>query len=198
MQIKNHSFMLRAGACDRFCGGHLRSKKQRGMTLLIGLILLAMLTVISIIGFRNTTLSERITGNSVDRNTSFQSAENAGKEAIGKIVDGLFVPGSAGYYAAPIPLGGNSEHWTKGASAGTIAYAACANNVPFHWESCAAEVPTIYANNRSKARFVIELLSSSSSGGSTVSNYRISSRSTGGSGTAEVVLQTIYTRTTTP
>ena len=49
----------------------IRLTRQRGMTLIVGLILLAMLMVITTIGFRNTTLSERMTGNSFDRNTSF-------------------------------------------------------------------------------------------------------------------------------
>ena len=62
--------------------------RQSGMTLLVGLILLMMLTVVGTIGFRNTTMSERMTGNTVDRNVSFQSAESAGKEALTAIEAG--------------------------------------------------------------------------------------------------------------
>jgi type IV pilus assembly protein PilX len=174
--------------------GHSR---QRGMTLLIGLILLAMLMVISVIGFRNTTLSERMTGNSVDRNTSFQAAENAGKEAIGIIEAGSFNVATTGHYNPPIPTGGDSAYWTQGAGT-SVAVNLCASSTPFRWVSCAAEVPSKYSNNADKAQYVIELLSSVVSGTSTVSAYRISSRSTGGSGNAEVVLQSIYSRTTTP
>ena len=78
-------------------------QRQRGMTLIVGLILLAMLMVITTIGFRNTTLSERMTGNSFDRNTSFQSAENAGKEAL-QVIEGVGFPlaNPSGYYSTPL------------------------------------------------------------------------------------------------
>lgn len=183
-------------------GGHLLPNNaihpQRGMTLLIGLILLAMLMVISVIGFRNTTLSERMTGNSVDRNTSFQAAENAGKEAIGIIESNLFNTTTTGHYNPSILFGGDSAYWTKGAGT-TVAASACVSSSPFPWVSCAAQVPTKYANNADKAQYVIELVSSVPLGTTrTVSTYRISSRSTGGSGNAEVVLQNMYNRTTSP
>lgn len=197
-------------SCVRVNTFNIGPAKQSGMTLLIGLILLAMLTVISIIGFRNTTLSERMTGNSVDRNISFQSAENAGKEAIGLIVAGTgggagqFNPGTtSGHYASAIAGGGNSGHWTAGAGTTGAAAATCAVTVPFNWASCSAAVPTRYSGNSENAQFAIELLSSttpSAPGGSVTATvsptsiYRITSRSTGASGNAEVILQTIYTR----
>lgn len=176
-------------------------RKQRGMTLLVGLILLVMLTVISLIGFRNTTLSERMTGNSVDRNVSFQSAENAGKEALEVIESGLFNATTIGHYDPPLASGGNTAFWTQGAGATVPSPATdCPTTAPFSWTSCAAAVATQYANNAQKAQYVIELLSQVSSGAgpvTTVSTYRVTSRSTGGSGQAEVVLQSIYSKTTT-
>ena len=172
--------------------------RQRGMTLLVGLILLLMLSVLSTIGFRNTTLSERMTGNSVDRNVSFQSTESAGKEALQVIESGAFNAATLGHYAVPIAQGGTSNFWTQGDGA-TVALASnCPTTTPFSWKSCAALVGTKYANNASKAAYAIELLTQVSSGGSTVWTYRITSRSTGGSGNADVVLQSIYSRTTSP
>jgi type IV pilus assembly protein PilX len=173
---------------------------QRGMTLLVGLMLLLLLTVISTIGFRNTTMSERMTGNSVDRNVAFQSAENAGKEALALISNGLFVAGSQGQYGVPLSQGGTTTYWTRGDGAEA---SDCTTDTPFRWLAsgtvkCAAEVSTKYANDANKAQYVIELLTSVSSGGSTTSTYRVTSRSTGGSGNADVVLQTIFVRTTTP
>lgn len=172
------------------------------MTLLVGLILLVMLTVISIIGFRNTTLSERMTGNAVDRNVSFQSAESAGKEALQVIESGLFNVATTGHYNPPLASGGNTNYWTQG----TGVAVSCTADAVFSWatsgtppiSTCAADVATKYVNNAQKAQYVIELLSAVSSGGSTISNYRVTSRSTGGSGQAEVVLQSIYSKTTTP
>ena len=171
-----------------------RHNAQRGMTLLIGLILLVMLTLISVIGFRNTTLSERMSGNSVDRNVAFQSAESAGKEALQVIEADGFSSGMSGHYATPFASGGGTRFWTK--DLGTTA--SCAAATSFSWTSCAVSVTTKYANNASKAQYVIELLGSVVGASTTDSTYRITSRSTGGSGNAEVVLQTIYIRTTTP
>lgn len=174
--------------------------RQRGMTLLVGLMLLLLLTVISTIGFRNTTMSERMTGNSVDRNVAFQSAESAGKEALALISGGLFVAGTQGLYGVPLAQGGTTTYWNHGD--GAVA-TACTTDTPFRWIAsggvkCAADVPTKYANNASKAQYVIEQLTQVASGGSTTSTYRVTSRSTGGSGNADVVLQTIFMRTTTP
>lgn len=171
---------------------------QRGMTLLVGLILLLMLSVLSTIGFRNTTLSERMTGNSLDRNISFQSAESAGKEALQVINTGAFNPVTLGHYAAPIGQGATTNFWTQGAGVVVADPLNCPTTTPFSWTSCAASVGTKYANNASNAQYAIERLTQVSSGGSTVSTYRVTSRSTGGSGNADVVLQTIYVRTTTP
>lgn len=167
------------------------------MTLLVGLVLLVMLMVVSLVGFRNTTLSTRMTGNAVDRNISFQSAENAGKEALQVIESGGFGVAHAGHYDLPLPGAGSTLFWTQGPGA-SVAAASCASTTPFSWKSCAATVGTKYAGNAESARYSIELLERTTSGGSTVSTYRVTSRSTGGSGDAEVVLQTIYSKTTTP
>ncbi|MDR7308422.1 PilX N-terminal domain-containing pilus assembly protein [Rhodoferax saidenbachensis] len=183
-------------------------KKQQGMTLLIGLVFLLMLMVISTIGFRNTTMSERMTGNTVDRNISFQSAENAGKEALVKVENSFAAvtptPLSAigtGYYSAPLTNGGTTTFWNKGDGA-TVSVANCATTTPFSWTSCSATVANKYdfssTQIANKAQFVIEFISSVSDGTSTQWTYRITSRSTGGSGNADVVLQTMYVRTTTP
>ena len=173
------------------------ARRQRGMTLIVGLVLLVMLMSISMIGFRNTTMSERMTGNMVDRNVSFQSAESAGKEALQVIEAGNFAVATLGHYATAFSGGGSTSFWTQGAG-GTIAASACAATTPFNWTSCSASVTTPYASNFERARYVIERLSVVTSGGRTVSTYRVTSRSTGGSGNAEVVLQVMYIRTTTP
>ena len=169
-------------------------QRQRGMTLIVGLILLAMLMVITTIGFRNITLSERITGNSFDRNISFQSAENAGKEALEVIEGAGFPPANRsddppGYYRDHFTDGGSTKFWTQGAG---VTPTQCATTTPFSWVNCSASVNTKYVNNHQKAQYAIEFLSGDINA---VSTYRVTSRSTGGSGDSEVVLQTIYIRT---
>ena len=177
--------------------------RQRGITLIIGLILLAMLMVISLIGFRNTTMSERMTGNALDRNTSFQSAESAGKEALTPIESGSL--SGVGYYEASHvqTKAGGSLFWTSTATPPTIGTpatdcfsAATLTAEVFNWTKCATEVGTKYTNNATKALYVIELISSQVTCATpvqtTITTYRVTSKSTGGSGNAEVVLQTIY------
>ncbi len=171
---------------------------QRGMTLLVGLVLLMMLTVIGTVSFRGTTMTERMTGNTVDRNVSFQSAENAGKEALTQIVAGTASALTGGYYPTPFAQGGTNDFWTGGEGATVAVHANCAGTTPFSWKSCAQAVATRYTNNASNAQYVIELLTEISSGGSTTRTYRITSRSTGGSGTSDVILQTNFVRVTTP
>jgi type IV pilus assembly protein PilX len=171
---------------------------QGGMTLLVGLILLLMLTVIGTIGFRNTTMSERMTGNSVDRAVSFQSAESAGREALTVIEASLFNPTTTiGHYATPTIMaqGGTTNFWTQGDGA-TVALPAanCATTTPFSWTSCSAPVAAKYTNNSVTATYVIELLTTVPSASTTISTYRVTSRSTGGTGNADVVIQTIYSR----
>ena len=173
---------------------------QGGMTLLVGLIMLLLLTVIGTIGFRNTTLSERMTGNSVDRAVSFQSAESAGREALTVIETGLFsATATTGHYATPTIMaqGGTTNFWTQGDGATvTPSAATCTTSTtPFSWTSCSAPVAAKYTNNAVTATYVIELLSTVPSGPSnTISTYRVTSRSTGGTGNADVVIQTIYSR----
>jgi type IV pilus assembly protein PilX len=178
---------------------HIQRGAQQGMTLLVGMILLGMLTLIGLIGFRNTTMSERMTGNSVDRNISFQSAESAGKEALAVIERGAFNSTTLGHFNPALASGGNTEFWVNGAGSLLATPATqCSTQTTFSWSSCAISVGTKYASNAANAQYVIELISQISSGGSTVSQYRITTRSTGGSGKADVVLQNFYSRTTTP
>lgn len=176
----------------------LARRGERGMTLIVGLILLIMLTVIGLVGFRNTTMSERMTGNAVDRNASFQSSENSGKEALQVIETGAFNPGvTTGHYSVPFTNGGNTAFWTQG-DGGAITDCT-ASTTTFSWHNCSAAVTSKYvaANNvqiKDYAQYAIELISKVNASAPYVYTYRVTTRSTGGSGDAEVVLQTIYTR----
>ncbi|MDR1887814.1 MAG: hypothetical protein LBQ81_00220 [Zoogloeaceae bacterium] len=49
--------------------------RQKGVVLVIGLILLMVVTLIALAGMRGVTLQERMAGNSYERNIAFQSAE---------------------------------------------------------------------------------------------------------------------------
>lgn len=53
------------------------SARQRGASLLIGLIMLLVLTLLGIAAISNVTIQERMAGGLADRNLAFQAAEMA-------------------------------------------------------------------------------------------------------------------------
>lgn len=55
----------------------IQHKQQRGVVLIISLIILLLMTIIGISSIKMTTLEERMAGNLRDQNLSFQSAEAA-------------------------------------------------------------------------------------------------------------------------
>ena len=189
---------------------HRQVRKQRGMTLLVGLVLLLMLTVIGTIGFRNTTMTERMTGNTVDRNVSFQAAESAGREAV-TVVEATGTTAlsyGVGVFATPFSQGATTNFWNQGQGA-TVSTAptGCSTTTPFSWKSCAKAVTAKYKINNGdadvdiseKAQYVIEVLGSVPQPAPSTcitTTFRITSRSTGGSGLAEVVLQSVYLKNT--
>lgn len=172
--------------------------KQSGMTLIIGLILLIMLSMIGVIGFRGTTLTERMAGNVQDKNISFQSAESAAKEALTFIAAGSFVGSVAGQYSPSLSLGGNSNYWTQGAGS-SIAAANCTTASTFGWTNCSTPVGSLYSNNANTATYAIERLSSTpASSTETVTFFRVTARSMGASGNSESIVQVHFSRVTSP
>ncbi|MFC3114315.1 pilus assembly PilX family protein [Cellvibrio fontiphilus] len=70
-------------------------QKQSGAVLVVGLVLLLILTVIGLASIRGSDLQERMAGNMRDRNTAFQSAEAALREAE-KVMNGVVTPSFSG------------------------------------------------------------------------------------------------------
>ena len=54
---------------------------QRGAVMIVSLVILLVVTMLAIGGMQNTTLEERMAGNSSDRNLAFQSTESGVREA---------------------------------------------------------------------------------------------------------------------
>lgn len=53
------------------------SRKQRGVALIVSLILLVVVTLLGLSGMQNTSLQERMSGNMYDRSVAMQAAEAA-------------------------------------------------------------------------------------------------------------------------
>ncbi len=62
-------------------GASSTQRRQRGMSLLLALLLLAILSVVTVGAMQNANLQERIAGNSRDRTMAFNAAESAIREA---------------------------------------------------------------------------------------------------------------------
>lgn len=83
---------------------------QRGLALLVGMIILVVLSLLALGSIRATTLEERMTGNTQDREIAFQVAEAALREAeaiLGQPMLPAFVaigdPAGDGFYLADAP-----------------------------------------------------------------------------------------------
>ncbi len=72
------------------------SARQQGVSLLVVLILLLLMTILGLAVLRGTTLEERMTANLYDRSLSFQAAESALRqgEALARATTVAAVPSS--------------------------------------------------------------------------------------------------------
>src|ERR1700740_79310 len=74
---------------------------QRGIALIIGLIILAVLSLIGVAAFSVSTQEERMAGNSRDRIRAFEAAEAAVRDCENFANTGAKFDGSDGSYTAP-------------------------------------------------------------------------------------------------
>lgn len=170
--------------------------RQQGSTLVVGLIMLLVITVISLSALQMTSLQERMAGNVVERNIAFQAAEIALRQAENKMIAAnLFRVGDPGQYDTSSTLcsfcddvGLASMTWaslTAGTKSKEIAYA-------------------VY-QSKYKPRVVIVQQTNQAQGGSleagiekTVQTFKVNAWGVGmatlagGEPAAPVVLQTTY------
>lgn len=162
-----------------------RPRRERGAVLIITLILLVIATLIALSAQRNTALEERMAGNLLDKNLSFQAAEAAlrtGESALASAVAAGTAPAlcaaeattcAAGWYTAA--SGAQAAIWKR------IAWSD-GNSVPVAVAPPSGSTSPLAAN----PRYIVEQLDASTS------TWRVTARATGGSGTGVVVLQSIY------
>lgn len=170
---------------------------QRGATLLVGLVMLLLMTVIGLAAMRGSGMQELMASNMRDRNLAFQAAE-AGLRAGEEKLDDAVLPdfdtapsdGHDGYVVA-IDGSSNSGFWDS-----------------YGWDNNSVLTSMEIDGISRQPRYVIEEITSTgnivSDGGaidfqSTLSAddtiyYRVTSRGTGGTDSAEVILQSTYKR----
>jgi type IV pilus assembly protein PilX len=76
---------------------------ERGVALIIGLIILAVLSLIGVAAFSVSTQEERMAGNSRDRIRAFEAAEAALRDCENFATTNALFDGTDGSYTAPLP-----------------------------------------------------------------------------------------------
>lgn len=186
--------------------------RQKGITLIMVLIFMVTLSLIAAVGMRSVMVGERTVANELDRNLAFQVAESAGREAVARITAGTHATLAQGYYLNPSMYGGNIQFWQTTSSLPEATVCNAPAGQRFKWSiatgticsapatqtflPAAAPGVTSYPNTF-VPRYVIERMpaQASASTGNTDCWYRITSRSTGGSGQADVILQLMFSTT---
>ena len=85
------------------------TNRQRGVALVIILLLLLVMTLLGLASLRGTLMEERMSAGSYDRSLSFQGAEAALREAEASIAAGTRCGGGA----CPRPLSGGTDIWVS-------------------------------------------------------------------------------------
>jgi type IV pilus assembly protein PilX len=173
---------------QRICTIH----RQHGITLILVLIFIVSLSLIAAVGMRNVGTGERVVANERDRALSFQGAESAGREAVAKITDGSVTAMTTGLYTAPLPRGGNAEFWRTTSSLAVDACASTDATKRFDWTNCAAQASNTYGNSVAPLYVVETLPPVVISPTITEQWYRVTSRASGGSNQADVILQLMF------
>jgi type IV pilus assembly protein PilX len=166
--------------------------RQQGAVLVTAMLLLLVLTIIGVTVMQMSRMQERMAGNSRDVNLAFQAAEGALRNAEALV---------AAQTIEPTPCSDTGcTWWQQNALDGNVA-----NKDADWWEENgnAFELEAM-AGLKEDPRAVIEVMGNvgrvRSDGGVTEpwedwrNFYEVTSRSTGGSGEAEVVLQSTVTR----
>jgi len=158
---------------------------QRGVTLIVALIFLAILMLLGVTVAQTSSLEERMAGNTRDRDLAFQSAEAALKDGeaylegqdIDLLTDALFDGSTAGLIAFDAANSNHAAYWNA-----------------YDWEDASQDASTDLTGIAEQPRYVIEKLPDSV----TTKRFRITARGIGSNTNTVVILQAGYERDTPP
>lgn len=170
---------------------------QRGVALVVVLILLLIMTLLGLASLRGTLMEERMSANLYDRSLAFQSAEAAMREAEVRLLlpatqqafpVKLTVACSNGLCAEPIPADGTLDRWLDPATAWQTATVAVGTPdtpaiAPQYVIEEMAPVPATVGADR--------LFGGTAGEKQLAARYRITARSSAAD-RAEVILQSSY------
>jgi type IV pilus assembly protein PilX len=163
-------------------------RRQRGVALVVALVMLLLMTILGVTALRTTTLQERMAGNVRDSNLALQAAE-AGLRGGEQLLEGTIpvFTGTGGLLDTAQAGAGQATFWST-----------------YNWSGNSRTVTGV-AGVQADPRYVIEQLPAvpGSGGGSLVETgggvsdsgfFRITARAVGGSAEAVAILQTTYRR----
>lgn len=159
-------------------------KPQRGMALVISLLLLVAITLLAVSTMRSTTMQERMASNLNDRELAKQVAESTIRQA------GTLLPpvaGSAWYTAVlPAPVAGTADIWQNPAAwANAGAIVVTINGVNYTGQYLVENMGFWVNRNTPNCKVKDDPLCESQT-------YRITARTTPTAGRASVILQAIW------
>lgn len=159
--------------------------RQRGVTLIVALIFMAMLALLGATAAQNSVLEERMASNTRDRDLAFQAAEAALRDAELNIATLRTQMGAAGLVDASscsmpnvppcyLSHGNDAAYWTN----------------TFVWNTTNARNPTQGLNQvDSPPLFMIERIPG---GPGTLETYRATARGVGKSANAVAITQSVF------
>lgn len=156
-------------------------QKQRGVTLIVALIFLAILTLLGISIARTTSMEERMAGNTRDRDLAFQAAEAALQDAAAGLPGLLANPfdGSTPGLenATGAPHANDQAYWNG-----------------YDWEGGSIEATTDLGDIdlANPPRYVIEKKPNTGPVATPTQHFRITARGEGASTNTVVILQAEY------
>ena len=153
---------------------------QRGVALVVGMILLLVLTLIGLASMRSAVMEEQMAGHFRDRDLALQAAEAAVRDAEAFILANAITEGAGGVYDGNNGLLGrlDTEPDYLGMSWGD-------------GNSRSRSFPRVSED----PRYVIKMLSKTTTGGQTVTIFRITARGVGRNPNTRVFIQSTYQRT---
>lgn len=170
----------------------LLSSRQDGAVLVLGLVLLLILTLIGVSTMQGSVFDEKMAGNTRDRNFAFQASESALRDGELWLLNSSSEPlsdvtGSSGVWGLNDP--GAGDWWENGGGP---------------WGNTAPSVVTLIGIDNIQAqpqriieytRFVGDELDATTSGPPPgKAYYRVTSKATGGTDSAIVQLQSMYSK----
>jgi len=170
------------------------SCKQRGVTLIMSLIFLAVLTLLGVTAAQMMGQEERMAGNGRSRDMAFQAAEAALNAAEKNVKDfpntfpttTIETPGSGGQYTFSLCMPNSQAFW----SGTSVKDCKGVAKTGFDWNADAAtQTITGVPEVSEQPKYLVEKMSDTAG----AKQYRVTARGVGGDISAVVILQAVFT-----